>query len=309
MSEYLKPTNFDQSNIIEESFLYSDAEAGQANIVLQNPDQFSANDYVCVGELGSENAEIMQIQSISSKTATLSSNLLLKHIANTRITKLFGDKVRVYRAANVDGSAPDDGDFSLLSTITIQADQQFSLYTDSTGGSSYWYKKTYYNSYSGDEIGLAYAVAARGGQDYYTTIDKVRREAGMQHNRWIADDVIQEKLDAAISEVNYSLIAAGYSLPLDSIPAMIENATRLLAAGFLLSEDYGPEFSGTNKSGSSKIAQARDLLKTLVKGEGVLVDDNSEQLSKSGNISFYPNEQSRSNTPSEDYLFGITDHF
>jgi hypothetical protein len=76
--------------------LYSDAEVGQANTVVQNPDQFEANDYVVVGELGSENAELGQIGSVSGKTITLSSNLSFKHIANVRVTKLFANKIRIY---------------------------------------------------------------------------------------------------------------------------------------------------------------------------------------------------------------------
>jgi hypothetical protein len=76
-----------------------------------------------------------------------------------------GGSIRIYRAANVDGSGPDDEDFALLTLRSIDADQQTTYYTDPVGSSDYWYKLTYYDATANAEAALADAVAVRGS-DY-----------------------------------------------------------------------------------------------------------------------------------------------
>lgn len=311
MAEILQPSSFDPINIIEKSELIADAAAAQAVISLQNPDNYVANVFVVVGTPGAENAELRQVQSISGQNATLTANLTLKHYIGEPVTILYGDKIQLYRAANVDGTVPADGDFAALgSAVAIEADQNYVEYSDTSGGSDYWYKKSYYNSYNANETELSQAVAIRGGNyGHYTTVDAVRFEAGLTNNRYISNSDIFAKLLQAESEVNGSLSIGGYTLPIDPVPYDVVNATNLLAAGYLLSVDYGPEHEGTLKDGKNKIAMARDILKRIENGELTLVDSTGTTLPKSqvSGVAGYPDNTAAYLTPSEAPMFRVTD--
>lgn len=310
-NEIISIENFPQANIAERSILTADALASQAVVNIENASGYSANDFVVVGILGQEHSELKKIQSIATLAVTLTANLASKHYRNEPFTKIRGDKARIYRAANVDGTVPADGSFSLLETIDLQADQLYTEYVDPTGGSGYWYKFTFYNSHSTFESPLADSDAVRGGgYGLYASVEDVRVEAGLMNNQWITDQLIYSKLVQAQSEVNASLSIAGYSLPLTSVPELIRNATQLLAAGYILTIDYGPEHQGTNKDGQIKIKMARDILGKIEGGDTQLLDSvTNAALSQSAGVRGYPDDSAESATPTEAAMFKITDKF
>lgn len=309
MADLLVIENFPASNIAEQSYLTADAAAGQAVIAVENIDGYAVDDYVLVGVKGSETGQILKILSIASLQITFLTNLTSPHYRNEPIYKIKANQAKIYRASNVDGSIPADGSFASVTTLTRQGDQVNSSYNDSTGGSGYWYKSTDYNSTSLVESPLADAVAVRGGNyGYYTTADDVREEAGFSNNQYITDQIVYDKLIKAQSEVNASLVIGGYALPLTAVPEIVANATMLLAAGYLLTKEYGPEHSGTNKEGTLKIAQARDLLKKIESGGAGLVDPITQTpVAQSGNIDGYPDASAEDLSPSEGSVFKVTD--
>lgn len=305
MSEILHPTNFDPINVIEIGELSLDALAGQKVVKSTSSQGLVAGDYLVVGVRGSEIAEIGQIDTINGEDITLLANLRFKHYRTDPITKLVGSQIKIYRAANVNGLAPADTDFAYLGVVTIDADQLYTPYTDLAGGSGYWYKKTYYNSTSSLETSLADATAVRGGgYGHYASVDDVRHEAGMDNNRYIGDESILEKLEMAESEVNGSLAIAGYTLPLTEVPANLKQITQLLAAGYLLTVDYGPEYNGLTKDGERKIKMGKDMLLKIEKRETQLLDVQGEPVAQTKAVSGYPTSaQSETNPP----IFSMTD--
>lgn len=309
MTEILQPSSFDPINIIETSRITADAAAGQKVVIVENPSGISANVYAVMGNLAAENAELMQVDTIVGSTVTFTENLANKHYDNEPITILYANQVKIYRAANVDGTMPADGSFAAIgSPVTIQADQAYVEYTDISGGSSYWYKKTYYNSFSTNQSDLSLAVAIRGGgYGHYTNIDAVRSEAGISNNRYIDNSFVYQKMIMAESEVNGSLVIGGYTLPLTTIPNDVVNATNLLAAGYILANDYGPEHSGTSKDGERKIKLAREILARIEKHETSLVDSTGTAIANTSRILGYPDETAEGLSPSEGPLFRITD--
>jgi len=273
MSQTIVIENFPDSNVSEMSYLTIDALLGQAKVNIENADNVNADDYVIIGLPGDENSEIKQVNSLSSLEVTLKTNLLTSHFKNDPFTVIRANQAKIYRAVNVDGSIPDDSDFSEIATITLEADQLSTEYVDTSGGDGYWYKYTFYNQTSQSETDIADAIAVRGGNyGMYATVEEVRNEAGLSGNRWITDRQIMAKLDQAQSEVDGSLIIGGYDLPLANVPEMVKNATLLLAAGYLLSKEYGPEHTGTNKDGQLKIKMGRDILTKIENGLIALVD-------------------------------------
>lgn len=313
MAEVLRPTNFDAINVLEKTELSADAAAGQKVANVLSAQGIATDDFYIVGELVGELAELAQLDSKTGNALTAVANLTQSHKKGEAVTKIFGNKIKLYRAANVDGSVPADGSFSEIITLDIDVDQNYTEYTDSSGGAGYWYKKTYYNSENLSETDLADAVAVRGGNyGYYVTWEEVRGEAGLGGNKWIEASVYQDKLKKAQSEVNTSIRVGGYTLPLTVVPEVIKHATVLLAAGYVLTRDYGPENAGTSKDGERKIKQAREILKGIEDGSQPLTDDNTgADLANDtpGRVAGYPDDTAAYNTPSEDRFFRTTDKF
>lgn len=309
MSELLTAENYPVWNILQQTVLNADANSGQATVVVQAPDGASPNGYALLGTKGKDTSQLLQIQSVTGTSIVFTGNLNLKHYKNEPLIFLNANQIRFYRAANVDGSQPADGAFSAIATVTLAEDQLFTQTTDGSGGNGFWYKYTFFNSQTAAESSLSDALALRGGGfGHYATVDDVRREAGFQNNPWVTDQFIFQKLISAESEVNASLMTGNYALPLLTTPDEVFNATILLAAGYLLLAEYGPEHTGTNKEGNQKILQAKGLLAKFESGKLQLVDNATKQpISKANSIQGYPDDGAVSNTPSEGPMFTATD--
>lgn len=312
MANLLVIENFPASNIVEQSNLTVDIVAALSSIVVENPDGFVADDYALLGVKGSESGQILKILSVTGKTITFNAALTVSHYRNEPIYKLRGNQAKIYRATNVDGSIPSNASFSLLATVSYQGDQVNTAYNDSTGGATYWYKYTNFNATSLAETPLADAMPIRGGNyGYYASADDVREEAGFSNNRYITDQITSDKLIKAQAEVNASLAIGGYSLPLGSpYPEVVSHAVILLAAGYLLTMDYGPEHSGTNKDGTLKIKQARDILAKLESGDTPLIGGaGGVSVTQTSKVRGYPDETAKNASPSEARMFSITDRY
>jgi hypothetical protein len=310
MPETLRPTNFDALNILEKTELSADVAAGQkvANVI--NAQGIVADDFYVIGALSAELSELAQLDSKTGNALTAEANYANIHKMGEIVTKLFGNQIKIYRAANVDGSIPADASFVEIATIDIEVDQNFTEYSDATGGANYWYKKTYYNSANTSESSLSSSDAVRGGgYGNYATWEQVREEAGLTNNRYIPAGVYQEKLLSAQGEVNASLRIGGYTLPLTSVPELVKNATILIAAGYVLLKEYGPENTGTNKEGNLKLTEGRKLLAKIEGGGAVLVDNQGASISGSSRIAGYPDDTADDQSPSQGNIFRITDKF
>lgn len=295
MAQLISLSGFDQFNLGEKTTLSSDALSNQSTLQVENIVTFSVNNFLAIGHIGSETCEIKKIQSISGKTITLTSSLDHLHKKTEPIQVLRYDQLRLYRAANIDGSIPPMSSFTLLATIPLEGDQMTVEYLDQAGGSNFWYRYTYYNSHSSSETPLGSSQAIRGG-DYgkYASIDEIRIEAGFQNNTDVTDQMIADRREDAESEIKSVLYVAGYTLPLQApVPPIIKNITKLLAAGYLLLQDYGVLSEGTNKEGIKKISLARELLEKIRTKEIVLIDQlNEVSYSRSGKIAGYPRDGS-----------------
>ena len=135
----------------------------------------------------------------------------------------------------------------------------------------------------------------------------MRAEAGIVNNRYIDNSQVYQKMIMAESEVSGSLVIGSYTLPLTTVPYDVVNATNLLAAGYLLSADYGPEFSGTSKDGERKIKQAREILARIEKHNTSLVDSIGTAIASTSRILGYPDDTAEGLSPSEGSIFKITD--
>lgn len=284
MSQTLNLANFNSINLKEATYLTSDAAAAQAVLVVENNQNFVADGFFILGALGSEASELLSVSSVATTSGiTAATNLARAHKKGEAVTGLIANKLRIYRAAASGSTVPADASFSLLDTIDIDTDQMQTQYTDDSGSSSYWYKYTYYNSVASTETTLAESIAVRGGgYGNYASIESIRREAGILNNRWIGDPEVDEKRQAAQQEIN-SRLSGMYTLPFTSpINPLIAEITRLLAAGFILLRQYGPQGVSTTTDGEQKVNKARELLNKLDTKELVLTDTSGADTSIPG---------------------------
>lgn len=288
----IRVPNFPDINIKERSRLNADSAIGATTLTLEYTSNMSASDYLYVGALGTERGEINTITTVASITGLTVPAMLKPHDRFDDVCTLFGNKIRVYRAANVDGNVPADGSFSLLgSAADIDADQNYTDITDATGGSDYWYKYTYYNSTSTSETPLADAIAVRGGgYGDYASIESIRQEAGIQNNRFITDAQVNEKRQAAQAIINGALTGI-YTVPFTSpINPQIAEITRKLAAGMILKNDYGTVKSFSTNDGDAKMKWAYAELDKIKQKGSQLLDSTGESmaLSTSSTFRMYP---------------------
>lgn len=287
MAELLTALNFSSLNIIEVTALDADVEAGQNQFTVQNPSNFSTNRPIRIGD--GERAEIHRISNITGNQITITANLSFKHKKFERVIRLRGDQVEFYRASNVDGTPPNNATYNDIGIVTIQADVLETEFTDPDGGSDYWYKFVYVDSFDASKTDLAQAVPNRGGDyGHYCTIDDIRREAGFGGNTHIPNSTISDVRDDAESEVKGALIVAGYKMPLDTVPPVVRNITKRLAAGYLLLQDYGVGAENSTAEGNSKVELANKLLTKIQNREIKLLNVVEIGLGKDTAISGYP---------------------
>lgn len=306
MSQKLTISNYSKTNIVEETELTADAAASQAVIAVVSNQNFAANSHYVIGRIASEGLEKLLVLSVAGSTGiTATTNLVRGHSKFEKVTRLFGDKIRIYRASNVDGSQPADGDFTLLTTVNIDYDGSQTEYTDADGSSSYWYKSTFYDSVGLTESSLAQSDAVRGGgYGNYASIESIRTQAGLTNNRFIADSVFEEKRQAAQRLIDSELNGV-YVVPFTApINPLISEITRLLAAGYVLTQEYANSGGVIFAQGQAMIDRVTNddkngLLDRLNKKELKLTDaeGSPESVTDSGTFSGYPNSTTATALP------------
>jgi hypothetical protein len=300
MAETFRIPNFSDLNVRASTQLTADALSAQDKVVVVNPGDFAHSDFVILGNDAGDNRELLVVDTVTSSTQTIkfTTNLTTNHKKFEKLTKLFGDQIKLYRAPNVTGLIPLDTAFALVGTpFDIDAAEALTMVTDSGGGSGFWYKFTYFNSLSSAETDLSLSSATRGGNwGHYCSIEDIRKESGMKDSPQVLDTQIAARREQAESEINGTLLACGYTLPLQMsnnqpfTPPLIQNVARLLSAGYVLIQDYGPISPASTKNGDQKVTQARDLLDKIQNRKVLLVDPNGNRLAVTERIKFWPDD-------------------
>lgn len=284
----LQIDNFPAVNVKDKLILTGDTVAGITSIPVVNSEGVSADDVLVLGPLVSEYSE--QLYAAHTGFApdhthvVTSAATVAAHDQFDPLWVLFGDQIKIWRAPNVDGTLPADTAFTLLTTVGIDYDEASTEYQDAAGSNAYWYKVTYKNSITAAETNLANSPIAIRGGDYgtYTTLENIRREAGMGNNQFITDS----QIDAARYRAQFELDGAlqgMYPVPFQPpINPMVALMTEKLAASYLLSIDYGPMASGNSKDADKKLGEYQRLMDKIDSKNYVLTDTNGNDLSIAG---------------------------
>lgn len=258
MSTVLQIDSFPSNIIRERTSLASVADPGTTVINLESSANFNQGDILYVGNLGRETCEKAVVASVDTETAiTLSSALGLAHAASEPVTKVMGDKIKIYRALNMDGSVPASDAFTVLATRETDADSTSTYYRDSSGSSAYWYCYTYFNETTLEETERS--TPFRGDDfGHYASISEIRREAGFDNNYNVSDTYINQKRRAAESEVNTSL-SNTYTTPFTPVPDFVRTVSIALTVGLIWEDQYG----SNSQKAKGKLGDARGMLTNL----------------------------------------------
>ena len=175
-----------ETDDLEKSYLANDYAIGVTSVEVKNNNRFAANDRIMIGEMGHEKTEIVTVSAVNANGTTLTvGTTVFSHSADDPVYKLRFDQVKFYRSTT--GSS---GTYALLATVDLDVDNAnlTTIYDDTTGLSSYYYKTTVYHSIS--TLESAYSDPIPGG--------------GYRRNQvgYIIDEVLQEVGD--IQEINIS---------------------------------------------------------------------------------------------------------
>lgn len=293
MATTLRAENFGPANIKAFSQLDADAAAGASAILVKSYTDLANNDYAFFGDLGSLTCEVVQLTNPTAVAVSLASALRYQHKRFESITTVKGNQIKVYRAPVVGQAIPADSVFqaNLVSTVAIDADRLYTDIPDNTGGAGFWYKFTYFNSITSFESDISASNAGLGADDgHYETLDNIRQEAGLTNANAIPDTLVALKRQDAEAEVR-GMLSAVFSMPLVTpTPPLIQMATRMIAAGMLMLNQYGIQPTGSSKDGDVKLVEGRDLLERIQGRMLPVVDMFGNQLAYRSIINGWPND-------------------
>ena len=143
MAITLKADNRQLTKNAKLSYLSTNYAAAVSSLVIVNSNGFAANDYVLLGEFGSETSEIVQATTVTASTHTLTLGTATKfaHPETTKATILPYNQVRFYWTATATYATTT----AVTSYIDVQADDFFTKASDTTHTTGFgWF--VFYNS-------------------------------------------------------------------------------------------------------------------------------------------------------------------
>jgi len=257
----------------ERTTLATDATAGSnVTLTLENNDGMANETFIVIGREGSEQAELCQInQAVSAGQSVRVATLLFNHKKGEPVTVYRYNKRKFYGATEAGGSYTEltsDG-----SPKTIQVDDPQGTILEYSGNTYTYFKATYYNSTTLTETSRDDADEVLADESArYATIYGIRKKAGLTENPYLSDGRVEDKRKQAENEINSTLITR-YTLPLDEVPPLITLICELLAAGYLLYEEFGADGDGVKFLG-----EARGILKAIQRGDQRLIGTDSTEL-------------------------------
>ncbi len=137
---------------VERTKLNADVSAGATTITVFNSTGFDATYFLCIGEPGSETAEIKEISLVSSNTITLSSAVSFDHKNKDRVYRLEYNQVRFYQGSELDwtdrydSSIYGDAQYGLITGSTVDLRPDYYTYLEHTIEEDHSYCLQFYNS-------------------------------------------------------------------------------------------------------------------------------------------------------------------
>lgn len=186
---------------LEKSYLANPYAIGVNTLVVKNADRFAFNDRIMLGEMGEEKTEVITVTAAAIDGMTITTTAtVFSHEADTPVYRLRFDQVKFYRS-----TTGISGAYSVISTQNLDVDNANleTLYDDTTGLSSYYYKMTLYNSISTLESAFTDPIPGGGfaRNQVGHLIDEILEEVGDQAEKHVS----RKELLGYFNEVNDDL--------------------------------------------------------------------------------------------------------
>lgn len=142
---------------LEKTYSLNPVSAGVTSIAVKNSDRFNNNDRIMIGEMGMEKTEIVTVSATTPTSLTIGATQFA-HESDTPIYVLRFDQVKFYRS-----TTGQDGPYAPLATVAMDVDnaELQTLYDDTSGLASYYYKVSFYHSL--DSLESATSDPIQGG--------------------------------------------------------------------------------------------------------------------------------------------------
>jgi len=233
--------------------LSADVAAAASSSTVENYQGFATDDYIVFGKLGEENSEIVLLTSVTAN-ATLghTTGPVFAHAARTSVSEIKYNQAKIYTATS------ETGTYSLLTTLDLAPDEDYTVYDHTTGTSATWYKTKYYNetteatsSYSDPVEGVGYTETS-----LYSITDEVLEEFGDLDSKEITRKRVRNSIRAAVRKLTLELIKVlpDYRRNYDTQTLTSGTATYDLPTRFLAFQRVDVDYSGTSATGAYKAA-------------------------------------------------------
>lgn len=285
----------------ERDVLTADVSAGSdVTVNLQSSVNYTVNDYIVIGNEGSETAEIVQIASIPN-TTSITVTTTLAHKKGEPIVKFRYNKRKFYGSITTGGSYSELTSSGSPELIMVNNPQGTLL--EYTGNEGFiYFKSTYYNSTTADETSIDDAVEVSSNEELrYTSLYAIRVQAGITKNPYIDDGRVEQKRIQAENEIN-SVLFRLYEIPMSEIVPLVSRLCTLLAAGYIDFEEYGPDGQGVKWLG-----EARGILKAISENRQNLIKEDGTELTRktlTQGIKSYPDTVDNNNGPVRYFSMG-----
>jgi len=173
--------------------LANDSAAAETTSDVLNDERFTgSNKYLLFGNFGDETAEIVTFTSATGDVLTHAA-LDKDHPKGTPVYLLNANQVQFMRSTTATGT------YAELAKVNIQADQQVTVYEDTTNTTGFG-KARFYNAAGAEEYGDYYEII-KYDENIRTTRGFVKRVAMARQNIVDGDpDITEEFLDDAVTE-------------------------------------------------------------------------------------------------------------
>lgn len=210
----------------EKSYLATPFSAGVTSIVVKDSDRFAINDRILLGAEGVEKSEIVTVSAISADGITLTIGATVyPHSADDPVYRLQFDQVKYYRSTT--GST---GTYSVLTTVNLDVDNASlqTVYDDTTGLSTYYYKVSFYHSLAAVESALSDAIPGGGFN---------RNQVG-----YIIDEVLQEVSDLSEQFITRNEIIGYFNDVNDELTSFVSKPYEFLRTRTALTRTAGRSY-------------------------------------------------------------------
>jgi hypothetical protein len=177
--------------------------AGNTYTLVDNNDDFASGDLALFGKLGQEKTERVVLTGVTSvNQIDHSTGPLFDHPIKTPISQLLYDQAEVYSAT------AEGGTYSLLTTVNLNLDEEGTLYDDTSGTTSTWYKIRYKNSQTATVSDYSDEVQGTGYTEnsLRSMADEVLSDFGDPDSKEVTREQVRKWLNTAVRKVTMQLI-------------------------------------------------------------------------------------------------------